>query len=197
MDSADDLVVKVCNDEGDGHRFDSLIKEVEILKRLKNRPHLCNYVDFYEDLEGLFLGYLVMTHAGSMNLQEFIQTPEYMTKENLGSLSWQLLTALSHTHASQVCHRDVKPDNIIIRSRGASSGFYLTLIDFNVAVCTDGEGPISGDFGVKEWSAPETRSKTSYTEVSDMWSYACVLYFMYTGGNEMFPLENSIEEKLE
>lgn len=131
-----------------------------------------------------------------------------MTKSNLADLSWQLLTALDHVHRNKICHRDVKPDNIIIRSRGEStnnkysetreSGFNLTLIDFNVAVSTHG-GPIDGDFGVKEWSAPETRSKSTYSEVSDMWSYACVLFFMYTGGQEMFeggPIQETIEQKL-
>ena len=147
-----------------------------------------------------------MKHAGPLNLHEFMQQPGNLTSSNLASLSWQLLLALESTHAAQICHRDVKPDNIIIRSLGeteakseAQSGFYLTLIDFNVAVCSH-SGPIEGDFGVKEWSAPETRSKNAYTEVSDMWSYACVLFFMFTGGREMFeglPVEQTIEMKLD
>ena len=110
--------MKVCNDEGDGLRFDSLIKEFDLLKRMKGGAHVCQCIDFFEDVEGLFLGYLVMKHAGSTDLHGFIQEEKNMTKSNLVDLSWQLLLALEHVHRNQICHRDVKPDNIIIRSHG-------------------------------------------------------------------------------
>ena len=63
--------------------------------------------------------------------------------------------------------------------------FHLTLIDFNVSVHTK-LSTVEGNYGIKEWSAPETRSKSSYTEISDMWSFGCVLFFMYSRGQNLF-----------
>ena len=64
----------------------------------------------------------------------------------------------------------------------------LTLIDFNVAVDMRNvaDGLIEGGTGLKEWSAPETRSKANYEINSDMWSVGCLLYFMNSGGVNPF-----------
>jgi hypothetical protein len=41
------------------------------------------------------------------------------------------------------------------------ASYNLTLIDFNIAV-DFGAGGIQGPAGLKQWSAPETRSQLSY-----------------------------------
>ena len=48
------------------------------------------------------------------------------------------------------------------------------------------EGLIEGGTGMKEWSAPETRSQANYGISSDMWSVGCLLYFMNSGGINPF-----------
>ena len=71
-----------------------------------------------------------------------------------------------------------------------SESHTLTLIDFNVS--TDGvvnKGPT----GEREWSAPETRSQPEYDSQCDMWSVGCLLYFMYSGGDNPFIMSNDIE----
>jgi len=51
-------------------------------------------------------------------------------------------------------HRDLKPDNIMV-----APGPWVTVIDFNVAYELKGDSVrIIGSTGLKEWSAPETRS---------------------------------------
>lgn len=53
-------------------------------------------------------------------------------------------------------HRDLKPDNLMV-----TTGPLVTIIDFNVAhdlKKESSDGKIKGSTGLKEWSAPETRS---------------------------------------
>ena len=57
----------------------------------------------------------------------------------------------------------------------------LTIIDFNMAVDQDKVLEICGETGVKQYSAPETRSSIQYTNKCDIWSYGCILYFMFAG----------------
>jgi serine/threonine protein kinase len=95
----------------------------------------------------------------------------------------QLLIAVTTLHSFKICHRDLKPDNIMLRpDPGTESGYYLTLIDFNVSVDMTTNPVIIGATGIKTWSAPETRtSTTGYDEKSDIYSLGRLLMHMLTG----------------
>lgn len=54
---------------------------------------------------------------------------------------------------------------------------------------------ITGGTGLKQWSAPETRSQLTYTENCDIWSAGCILYYLITG-KELGPDQGG-EDKLE
>ena len=69
----------------------------------------------------------------------------------------------------------------------------LTLIDFNIAVDFS-EQEIRGPAGLKHWSAPETRSQSTYSEKCDLWGYGCLIYYLYSGGNNAFE-ESPISEE--
>ena len=78
-----------------------------------------------------------------------------------------------------MCHRDLKPDNIIVNPLDNS----LKIIDFNVSerfpkganLYAD---TIKGGTGLKQWSAPETRTCLHYSAKIDSWSIGLILSFM-------------------
>ena len=111
--------------------------------------------------------------------------------------AWQLIKAIDGIHKANVCHRDLKPDNIMLRKiKGKLS---LTVIDFNVAHDLEKSDTISGNTGLKAWSAPETRSNPNYDNKCDVWSFGCLLYFMYSKispFNRMHSSEESTNELL-
>lgn len=77
----------------------------------------------------------------------------------------------------------------------------VTIIDFNVSVdLKQTNGVTSEPTGLKEWSAPETRSHPEYDQQCDMWSCGCLLYFIYKEGDNPFimasPTAQNIEEAL-
>ena len=56
------------------------------------------------------------------------------------------------------------------------------MIDFNVAVKVDDEdSKISGATGLKEWSAPETRTSLQNDFNIDCWTLGCLMFLLCTG----------------
>ncbi len=82
-----------------------------------------------------------------------------------------------------VIHRDVKPDNILVNSRGE-----VKITDFNgsrEAVWDDQEPtPYSPRVGTPSYKAPEMILQTSYYDFSvDLWSIGCVMAELWLNDN--------------
>ncbi|PRQ71414.1 hypothetical protein AAT19DRAFT_10272, partial [Rhodotorula toruloides] len=115
--------------------------------------------------------------------------PEISTKLYM----YQLLRALAYLHAVGVCHRDVKPHNVLV---DADSG-RLVLIDFGSAkVLREGVENVSYACS-RYYRAPELIfGSTRYNDSIDVWSAGCVLGELLCG-SVFFPGESSIDQLVE
>lgn len=109
----------------------------------------------------------------------------------------QLFQATEYLHSKNICHRDLKPDNLLVTQKERylndemelktlepeyTDQVKIKVIDFNVAVEQTEEDPlIKGGTGLKEWSAPETRSKLHTDNKIDCWTLGCIMFLMCTG----------------
>ena len=171
--------MKVCNTHEAGV-YRSAMNENKILKDLDNQ-YIVQMVAFHED-PLVNRTYLVAKHAGNKNIEQFVKEnrvdPDHFFVEKplsealIRSIMTQLFETIRYLHSKRVCHRDLKPDNILIQSEGGklnkndqhvlnksrNQRVCVKVIDFNVAVQLEGEeDKIKGGTGLKEWSAPETR----------------------------------------
>ena len=133
--------------------------EIMFLNRVKGSPHLAQMIESCED-ECLQKVHIYLENAGNMTLEDLMQdSKEGLENETANDLFKQLATAVGTLHEFKVCHRDLKPDNIILRPDPTKpSGHYLTLVDFNVALDLTKNPVMTGSTGLKCWSAPEMRS---------------------------------------
>ncbi|KAM0004807.1 putative protein kinase CMGC-GSK family [Helianthus debilis subsp. tardiflorus] len=85
---------------------------------------------------------------------------------------FQIFRALAYIHALGVCHRDIKPKNILVNPHSHQ----LKLCDFGIAkVLVKGE-PSTFYIGTRQYRAPELLfGATKYTTAIDNWSAGCVL----------------------
>lgn len=129
-----------------------------------------------------------------------LQVVQVLSEDIVRCIMKQLFQATEYMHRNNICHRDLKPDNIMIShyvdtmnqggnndSSSHHSGsevepIKIKVIDLNVAFEVTPENPkICFGTGLKEWSAPETRNQL-YTDFKiDSWSLGCVMYFISTG----------------
>lgn len=93
---------------------------------------------------------------------------------------YQLAQALQSVHSKKVCHRDIKPQNIIL-----DIGYECQLIDFGISKTLkkeDFDKMLTGVKGTFQYLAPELMKKKAkdiaYIDLfkSDMWALGLVLY---------------------
>lgn len=105
-----------------------LEKEIAILKKLQNSPYIVRYVD--EGWEGV-KRYLVMDYVeGSHPFKGYSKGYKIQFDvELIKTFAMQIADALQHIHDNDICHCDVRPDNIfIVQNKRA------ILFDFGLAV---------------------------------------------------------------
>ncbi|KAK9067298.1 hypothetical protein SSX86_014624 [Deinandra increscens subsp. villosa] len=107
--------------------------------------------------------------------------------------TYQIFRALAYIHAIGVCHRDIKPQNLLVNPHSHQ----LKLCDFGSAkVLVKGEPNISYICS-RYYRAPELIfGATEYTTAIDIWSVGCVLAELLLG-QPLFPGESGVDQLVE
>jgi serine/threonine protein kinase len=124
---------------------------------------------------------LVMEFVEGKSLREVLEVGALSPRRTARLLD-QLAGALDAIHELGICHRDVKPENIMIRHEGAREEESV-LIDFSIAIVKDANETVHGlsrAAGSFDYMAPE--QAVGYAEPSsDIYSLAKLLLEMVTG----------------
>ncbi len=125
--------------------------------------------------------YLVMEFVEGQNLREMLGAGA-IAAVRAAKLLRQLATALDAIHAHDIWHRDVKPENVIIRKEGSPEE-EAVLIDFSIAIVKDANETLYGlsrAAGSFDYMAPE--QVIGYADASsDVYSLAKLAIEMLAG----------------
>lgn len=152
------------------------LEEARILRRADS-DHVVRVYDIGE-VDGT--PYFVMTYADLGSLAHLVESGEPITPARVVDLVEQAAAGLSVLHDLGVVHRDVKPQNLLLRS-GGSAGERLLVADLGVAKAMLHASGLTQVVGTPAYMAPEQVTGETITPRADVHALAAVAYQLLTG----------------
>ncbi|NUW46350.1 serine/threonine protein kinase [Nonomuraea rhodomycinica] len=152
-----------------------VLREARALARL-DHPNVVT-IHHIVDTPALTHPWIVMELVRGRSLADRL-TEGPMAPVEAARLGRGTLAALRTAHQAGICHRDVKPANVLLRPDGSP-----VLTDFGIAAMLDSPGlTASGDVvGSPEYIAPERLRGHEGDPASDLWSLGMLLYVAVEG----------------
>lgn len=172
------LIIKISKSEAINPR---LLLEAQVLRELAGHPGVPELVDVARHRGRTVL---VMRYIEGAPLSNTLETLDSRARDRI---AFQLTDVVAHLHNHNVVHRDIKPDNIIIRPDGS-----VALLDYGIVRQMDQMETSATVIGTRPYMSPEQINGKS-EQRSDIWAIGVVLYQMYTG---RLPFEGNTEMEL-
>lgn len=154
-----------------GAAYERFVRESRLAQSLRH-PALIEVYDVSLDH-----GFLVMEYLAGGSLAQRLATGDRLGGAQVRRLALELLGGLELAHHRGVVHRDVKPANIFLDSRGAAK-----LGDFGVAHLVDlGQTQTGGLIGSLAYMAPEQITGAPITIAADLYALGVTLFEVLTG----------------
>lgn len=151
---------------------DYLKKESKMLFGLSH-PNIARVLDFFVEDDR---HYLVLEYIHGQDLRQLVKQHGPQAQDKVVGWTQDIISILTylHTHEPPIIHRDLTPDNIVLKNDGT-----LVLIDFGAA--NEFVGTATGTLiGKQAFIAPE-QLRGKATPQSDIYSLAGTLHFLLTG----------------
>ncbi|XP_018497327.1 testis-specific serine/threonine-protein kinase 3-like [Galendromus occidentalis] len=153
-----------------------LPRELEILSRIDHR-HIVNVLRIFKASEKVFI---VMDLAEDGDLLCYIKKKKFLSDSRSRIYFLQIIDALNYLHGLDVAHRDLKCENILMKS---SRHVKLADFGFSRPCSKDGRRVLSRTFcGSTFYASPEVLQGKAYNpKLYDVWSLGCILFIMLCG----------------
>ena len=165
---------------GDAVQMRRFQQEARTLSQLSH-PNAVTVFDF--GIEN-GLPYLVMEYIEGRTLKVVVREERRLPIPRVLQILRQACAALSEAHRLGIVHRDIKPDNIMLRTHHDGSD-WVKVLDFGVAKSVLGTDPNLTQAGVlvgtPQYMSPEQCKGSELDARADIYSLGVVLYEMISG----------------
>ncbi|MBR3356762.1 MAG: Stk1 family PASTA domain-containing Ser/Thr kinase [Solobacterium sp.] len=134
-----------------------------------------NIVEIYDvgDYKGHH--YIVMEYVPGRTLKNVIRARGPLVKEEAVDIMRQLVSAVGEAHSKGIIHRDIKPQNVIVKADGT-----VKILDFGIATAKGSMQltQTNNVMGSVHYLAPELSQGKGASAQSDIYALGVVLYEM-------------------
>jgi serine/threonine-protein kinase len=137
-----------------------------------------NVVSIYDAGEDDGRPFIVMEYVEGATLADEVARLKRIPPDEVVDLALQACGALAHAHDAGLVHRDVKPQNLLLRTDGV-----LKIADFGIARTADATSltQVGTVLGTVQYLSPEQAAGEQVTAAADLYSLGAVLYELLTG----------------
>jgi eukaryotic-like serine/threonine-protein kinase len=137
-----------------------------------------NLVAVYDVGDEDGLPYIVMEYVEGETLAELMRREGPSDADRAVELLVQVCAGLEHAHAAGLVHRDIKPQNLLVRSDGV-----VKIADFGIARTLQATQltQVGTVLGTAAYLAPEQAAGEQVTAAADIYSLGAVAYELLSG----------------
>ncbi|KAG9151687.1 hypothetical protein Leryth_001982 [Lithospermum erythrorhizon] len=130
---------------------------------------------------------IVMEYAAGGELFDRIKAAGRFSEDEARYFFQQIICGVAFCHSMQICHRDLKLENILLDGNPAG-GPLIKICDFGYSKSSVLHSVPNSTVGTPGYMAPEVLSRRSYDgKIADVWSCGVSLYIMLVGA---YPFED-------
>ena len=182
-----DVAVKILRgDLSDDEKFVRRFQREAIAASSLSHPNIVEMYDVGED-DGKY--YIVMEYVEGKTLKNLIKKRGGLTLPEVIDIMTQLTSAISCAHDSNIIHRDIKPQNVLIKEDGL-----VKITDFGIAMALNSNEltQTNSVMGSVHYLPPEQANGKGATVKSDIYSLGIVMFELLTG-QLPFKGDNAVE----
>jgi eukaryotic-like serine/threonine-protein kinase len=137
-----------------------------------------NVVSVYDAGEEGGRPYIVMECVEGEDVEDLLARRKRLPPDEAVALAFQACLGLEHAHAAGLVHRDVKPQNLLVRRDGT-----LKVADFGIARAAEATSltQVGTVLGTAAYLSPEQLGGEEVTPAADVYSLGAVLYELLAG----------------
>ena len=155
---------------------EKFVQEAKALAKFTGTPGVVNVRDFFTE-NGT--AYIVMDFVDGRTMKQLAEANGgRLPAQTVLQMIYPVILALQKVHAAGLLHRDISPDNIMVRTDGSA-----VLLDFGAARQISASGEHSNTVNVKHGFAPEEqyREHGEQGPWTDVYALSATIYRMVTG----------------
>ncbi len=182
-----DVAVKILRgDLADDEKFVRRFQREAISASSLSHPNIVEMYDVGED-DGQY--YIVMEYVEGKTLKSLVKRRGALTLPEVIDIMLQLTSAVACAHDSYIIHRDIKPQNVLIKEDGT-----VKITDFGIAMALNSNEitQTNSVMGSVHYLPPEQANGSGATIKSDIYSLGILMFELLTG-KLPFKGENAVE----